>query len=194
MAEIIELGKRKFRTIENSTVEHDFTAIQLLGKAGLDAAAKREDESYDDFAVRLMSQIISSGHAFDLVSAFIIPEELADHDWTPKIGVDTAAFIRKLSAQEDKVQIRQLVVTLLAGFSQAGMLSFAASTDASPAAAPRPAVEATTSTGSLPGAISSERSPGQIQPLTWAWLAALSRRLFTRTRTPSAATRGTSTK
>jgi hypothetical protein len=132
MAEIIELGKRKFRAIEVSTLEHDFTVMQLLAKAGLDAAAQQEGESYDDFAVRLMSQAIGSGHAFDLIGAFIIPEGTSDLDWNPQTGIDTAGFVRKLTAQEDKLQIRQLVVTLLAGFSQAGLLSFAASTNASP--------------------------------------------------------------
>ena len=132
MAESIELGKRKFRAIEVSTLEHDFTVMQLLAKAGLDAAAQQEGESYDDFAVRVMSEAIGSGNAFDLIGAFIIPEGTSDLDWTPRTGIDTAHFVRKLTAQEDKLQIRQLVVTLLAGFSQAGLLSFAASTNASP--------------------------------------------------------------
>ena len=64
----------------------------------------------DDFAVRLMSQAIGSGHACDLIGAFIIPESTSDLDWNPQTGIDTARFVRKLTAPEDKLQIRQLVV------------------------------------------------------------------------------------
>jgi hypothetical protein len=184
MAEIIELGTRKFRAIENSTVEHDFTVMQLLGKAGLDTAAQQKDESYDDFAVRLMSQVIGSGLAFDLIGAFIIPADQADEEWVPQLGVETAGFVRKLTAQEDKLQIRQLVVTLLAGFSQAGLLSFTVSHDASTNEPEAPRPQSTPISSSL-GAISSALSPVPILPGTWQWLGAHLKRLFTRTSTRS---------
>jgi hypothetical protein len=185
MAEIIELGGRKFRAIINSTVEHDFTVMQLLAKAGLDAAAQQEGESYDDFAVRLMSQVIGSGQAFDLIGAFIVPDAIADPEWVPQTGIDTAAFARKLTAPDDKLQIRQLVVTLLAGFSQAGLLSFAVSRDASTeeTAAPRP--RTTSSIDSTLGVISSGLLQAPIPPGTWQWLGALLKRLFTRSWTRS---------
>jgi len=192
MAEIIELGKRKFRAIENSTVEHDFTVMQLLAKAGLDSAAQQQGESYDDFAVRLLSQIIGSDHAFDLIGAFIIPEGTPDQDWIPQTGIDTARFVQKLIAHEDKLQIRQLVVTLLVGFCQAGLLSFAASQNASTeeTAAPRPAAPTAPISSTL-GVISSGLSPVPIHPGTWRWLGALLTRLFTRTSTRSEKKRAT---
>jgi hypothetical protein len=185
MAEIIELGGRKFRAIINSTVEHDFTVMQLLAQAGLDGAAQQEGESYDDFAVRLVSQVISSGHASDLVGTFIIPEDIADPEWIPLTGVATASFVRKLTAPDDKLQIRQLVVTLLAGFCQAGLFSFAVSHDASTeeTATPRPA--ATSSIDSALGVISSGLLQAPIPPGTWHWLAAHLKRLFTRSWTRS---------
>ena len=192
MAEIIELGTRKFRAITNSTVEHDFTVMQVLAKAGLDTVAQQEGESFDDFAVRLLSTVISSGYAFDLIGAFIVPEETAELDWTPQLSIDTARFVRKLTDPEDKLKIRQLVVILLAGFSQAGLLSFAASRSASTeeTAAPRP-VETMQSTSGVPGEISSEFSQAPIQPGTWRWLGALLKKLYTRIVTPSAKRRAT---
>jgi hypothetical protein len=191
MAKIIELGRRKFRAIENSTVEHDFTAMQLLAKAGLNTAAQHEGESYDDFAVRLLSQVISSGHACDLIGAFIIPENLTDQEWVPQTGIDTAAFVQKLTAQDDKRQIREIVVNLLAGFSQAGLLSFAVSHDVSnpEPAAPRPLE---TPISSTLGAISSGLSQVPIHPGTFRWLGALLKRLFMRTSTRSARRRAVS--
>lgn len=197
---IIELGGRQFRAIENSTVEHDFTVMQLLSEAGLNVASQREGESYEDFAMRLLSQVIRSGQAFELIGTFIMEADCPDEDWTPESGRQIAKFISKLTAQDDKLQIRQLSITLLAGFAEAGLFSFTSSSAVSTdePAAPRPEApqqqppSMNNSTTRLPpGASSSARSPAPIRPGTVPWLAALWRRLFGRTATRSAATRAT---
>jgi hypothetical protein len=176
---IIELGGRKFRAIENSTIEHDLTVMQLLGEVGLDSATQQEGESYDDFAVRVLSLVIASGKAFELIGTFLIKAEEADEDWTPESGRNIGRFVSKLCAQEDKLQIRQLVVTLLVGFSQAGLLSYAVSPASSTedTVAARPIAR----TGSRPGASSSARSEASIQPGMWRSAAALWRKVFPRT-------------
>lgn len=192
MAQIIELGGRKFHSIEQSTIEHDLTVMRMLAEVGLDKAAQREGESYDDFAVRLLSQVIASNKAFDLIGGFIMEADCQDADWTPESGKAVAKFVSKLTSQDDKLQIRQLVVSLLVGFSQAGLLSFAASptssTEEEETAAARPAT-----TLSTPGAISSVNSAGSIQPGMWRSAGALWRKAFGVIRSSSAAKRARTT-
>jgi hypothetical protein len=195
MAEIIELGGRKFRAIENSTIEHDLTAMRMLAEAGLDKVAQRAGESYDDFAVRVLSQVISSGKAFDLIGTFIIDAEKPDSEWTPESAQKIARGISKLTSPSDKLQVRNLVVTLLVGFSQAGLLSFATSRTSSTeeAVAARPEENPKPWIDLPPGVSLSAVSETSIQPGIWRSAGAHLRKVFSHIRNTSKKEQGTST-
>jgi len=195
MAEIIELGTRKFRAIEASTVEHDFTIIQLLAESGLDKVSKGAEESPSDYSMRILRSVMVSGKAFELLGAFLIPVGTPDLEWTPELGIATRQFVSKLTDPADKVTVRDAVAQMLFIFSMAGLFSWTDSPESSSeeAATPRPATQIS-ETRSARGAISSGPSPAWIRPGTWRWLAALLRRLSTRTRKVSSATRATSTR
>jgi len=194
MAEIIELGGKGFRAIENRTVELDFTIMQLLVQCGLDKVSQAEGEGAEDFAMRIFSSVMASGKSFDLLGAFLIPAEIPDLDWTPDLGLTTRQFIAKIADPADKLLVRNALVTMLLSFSMAGLFSWADSRKSSSAetAADRPSKAS--ETPSAPGAASSAHSPVTIRPGTWRWLGAHFLKLFWRTRSGSSKTPATSTK
>jgi hypothetical protein len=116
----IPLGSRKFRAIQESTVEHDLAIRALLREAGL-VLAKREGESDDDFVVRMIGQMAASRKDADFAAAFLVPDELEDGDWNPEVAAMTLEFINKLTAQADKLVLRSLTTQLLSGFINAGL-------------------------------------------------------------------------
>jgi hypothetical protein len=119
----ITLGGRHFRPIQRSTVEHDIEVRALMHDAGFDMLAKRKEESADDFVVRMLGQMAASRKDADFAAALLVPDELADTEWTPEVAGITAAFIKHLTAQEDKLVLRSLTIATLSGFISAGLVS-----------------------------------------------------------------------
>jgi hypothetical protein len=115
------VGGREFRALQTSTLEHDFWTMRHLREAGLDQLRRNPDETAEDFAVRLLHEIIASGKAFLLVGAFLIPANMQDADWTPEVGASSAAFFGSLTGTRDKQIIQAIVVTLLTSFFQLGL-------------------------------------------------------------------------
>jgi hypothetical protein len=194
MAEIIELGGKSFRAIDVSTVEHDFSIMQLLVECKLDKVSKAKGEGAEDFAMRILSSVMASGKAFDLLGAFLIPAEIPDLDWTPDLGLTTRQFLAKIADPADKLHVRNAIVTMLLSFSMAGLFSWADSRESSSEEAvadrPSPASETT----SIPGASSSAPSRATIRPGTLRWLGAHFQRLFWLTRSGSSKRQSTNTK
>jgi hypothetical protein len=193
MAQIIELGGKSYRAIEVSTVEHDFTVMQLLVETGLDKVSKAEGESADDFAIRVLRTVMASGKSFDLLGAFLIPADIPDLDWTPELGVVTRQFVSKIADPAEKLLVRNALVTMLLSFSEAGLFSWTDSRESSSEEEVAARLQTTTEKLSGPGANSSEPSP-VIRPGTWRWLGAHCKRLFWRTRTGSVKAPATITK
>jgi hypothetical protein len=184
MAQIIELGGKSYRAIEVSTVEHDFTVMQLLVETGLDKVSKAEGESADDFAIRVLRTVMASGKSFDLLGAFLIPADIPDLDWTPELGVVTRQFVSRIADPAEKLLVRNALVTMLLSFSEAGLFSWTDSRESSSEEEVAARLQTTTEKLSGPGANLSEPSP-VIRPGTWRWLGAHCKRLFWRTRTGS---------
>jgi hypothetical protein len=194
MAQIIELGGKSYRAIEVSTVEHDFTVMQLLVECGLDKVSKTDEESADDFAIRILRMVMASGKSFNLLGAFLIPAETPDLEWTPELGLTTRQFVSKIADPAEKLLVRNALVTMLLSFSEAGLFSWTDSRESSSEEEAAVRLQTTTSEKpSGPGANSSAPSP-VIRPGTWRWLGAHCKRLFWRTRTGSVKAPATITK
>ena len=129
----LEIGGQKWRAVKRSTIEHDFWMMKHIHEAGLDAVRLRPGEKPDEFAVRLLHEIISSGKAFILLGGMLLPETIPDEHWTPERAEQTAAFLRGLSADEDKAAIKSSVIWLLTGFLETGLRSYVDSATASTA-------------------------------------------------------------
>jgi hypothetical protein len=122
MAERHLLGGRTFIPITESTVEHDLYFHGLAGQAGL-RFEKHEHESAGDFAERLLEETIQSGKALELLGCLVVPEETGLEGWSPEEARETAAFIGKLTGEEDKALVRALILSLLMDFFRCGLAS-----------------------------------------------------------------------
>jgi len=121
--EKIRIGDRTFVPVNNSTIEHDFWLMAHIRGAGLDRIAIGEGEAPDDFAVRLLGEVIDSGRIFPILGGLFLPEKIDSFDWTPQVAEETAAFLKKISDPHDKLEIQKQVISLLLSFFQSGLVS-----------------------------------------------------------------------
>jgi hypothetical protein len=70
----------------------------------------------------MLGQMAASRKDADFAAALLVPSELEDVDWDPEVATMTATFIKKLTAQSDKLVLRSLTIELLGGFINAGLL------------------------------------------------------------------------
>jgi hypothetical protein len=117
----LEIGGHKWHAVKRSTIEHDFWLMKHIREAGLDSVRIRKDEKPEDFAVRLLHEVISSGNAFTLLGGFLLPEGVSDEQWSPEQAGQTASFMRGLAADEDKAAVKSAIISLLTGFLEAGL-------------------------------------------------------------------------
>jgi hypothetical protein len=137
----MEIGGQKWRAVKRSTIEHDFWLMKHIREAGLNAVHLRPGEKPEDFAVRLLHEVIGSGKAFTLLGGMLLPDGVPDEHWTPERAEQTAAFMRGLAADEDKAAVKSAIISLLTGFFEAGLASSDTSDTASvsqPASEPQP--------------------------------------------------------
>jgi hypothetical protein len=122
MEEIHVLGGRPFVALTETTVEHDLYFHGLAGRAGL-RFEKWEEESAEEFAGRILEEVIQSGQTLDLLGCLLVPKEIGVEGWSPEEGRKTAAFIGQLRGDEDKARVRALILSLLIGFFGCGLAS-----------------------------------------------------------------------
>ena len=121
--ERIKIGGRMFVPVKNSTIEHDFWLMAHIRGAGLDRIAIEEGEPPEDFAVRLLGEVINSGRIFPILGGLFLPEKISSVDWTPEVAEETASFLKKISDPQDKLEIQRQVISLLISFFQTGLAS-----------------------------------------------------------------------
>ena len=121
--EKIRIGGRTFVPVSNSTIEHDFWLMAHIRGAGLNRIAIGEGEAPEDFAVRMLSEVISSGRIFPILGGLFLPEKISSLNWTPEVADETAAFLKRISDPDDKGLIQQQVISLLLSFFQSGLAS-----------------------------------------------------------------------
>jgi hypothetical protein len=129
----LEIGGQKWRAVKHSTIEHDFWLMKHIREAGLDAVGLRPGEKPEEFAVRLLHEVIGSGKAFTLLGGFLLPDGVPDDQWSPERAEQTAALMRGLAADEDKTAVKSAIISLLTGFLEAGLRSYVDSGTASTA-------------------------------------------------------------
>ena len=158
--ETYELGGRRFVSVGESTVEHDDWFMVRLEKAGLVEVMMGEHEKADDFAVRVLRDVLRSGCTNELIGSLIIPEGNTGLDWTPAMATETANFIGALHTPEDKAVRRELVTSLLIHFFANGLVSLVRSRGSSGTLDQPERIEPDEPTAMDGGANSSAPSPG----------------------------------
>jgi len=121
MGEVHTLGGHTFEVIGESTVEHDLRFMGLVRLAGLDLPSMKEGETPAEFALRLLGEILASGHALSMLGCLLVPEGTASEDWTPDLERETAGFLGRLVQAEDKEKVNRLVISLLVDFFESGL-------------------------------------------------------------------------
>lgn len=129
MSERHVLGGRAFLAIGESTIEQDLHFLALVKKAKIDQVVMRPGESAESYARRLLEATVESGTILDLLGCLLVPEDAAPRDrdpgevWTLEMGEETARFLGRLRAPEDKATLRGLVLSLLVSFFEHGIVS-----------------------------------------------------------------------
>ena len=122
---VIELGGRRFKRLECSTVKHDFWLMSQVREAGLDqvriASKKRED--VEAAMEALLDRVILGGYALRLLGGLLLPEGMDPREWTPEVAAGITAHLELLTDPDEKSQIRPLVASMLAGFFASGLAS-----------------------------------------------------------------------
>ncbi len=116
-----KIGGFEWRAVKRSTIEHQFFTMKVLLEAGLGNPRKAPTETPEDFATRLLNQLILSGQAFLLLGCLLIPEHKKDADWSPEMANETATLIKALSDDEDITAVKQALIGALISFFKAGL-------------------------------------------------------------------------
>ncbi len=116
-----EIGGRKWRAVERSTLRHDNYMIRHILEGGLDKLRHKDDESLEDFAMRMLHAVLASGKMFDLLGGMLLPENVPDEKWTEAQAGETAEFLGNVTEEHDKTAVQEALMPLLLSFFAAGM-------------------------------------------------------------------------
>lgn len=117
----LTLAGRHYRTIQHSTIEHDYTTLDRFNAAGLAVIDMPEGSTPEQFVSELVSRAVRSGQLFPLLSCLLIPSDLPDTDWTPTVAAATEAHLRTLTDPTDKQALHGQVAGMFATFFQTGL-------------------------------------------------------------------------
>lgn len=154
---MLKLGGREFDVITSGTIEWDVALLNLCQGCGLADITMHAGEDAEGLALRVFRMLMSSGHVFEILGCVLIPTGVSPLDWTPATMAETAKFIRRLSSDEDKAEIKSQITSLVAGFFRQGLLSvrisptFSTLVDKATTEAARPNLEASSTQSSASG-------------------------------------------
>jgi hypothetical protein len=121
MTQTITIAGREFKGAKNSTMEHDVFVQGMIARAGLDRLEMKPGETSEDFALRIFRKAAVESDVFLLLGSLLFPADLEPANWNPHVAAETAQFLRKLTADEDKKIVRGQIIGALMGFFQSGL-------------------------------------------------------------------------
>ena len=120
--QIITIAGKAFKAVTDSTLEHDMWTLQQLQRSGIDTIVMEEGESADNFAQRMLIQLLTNGTIFDLLGGLLMPASLKGADWTPEIAAESAKLFARTTGDE-KILVRKQIAGAMESFLAAGLLS-----------------------------------------------------------------------
>lgn len=161
MSDLI-LGGHLYRVVSerDTTLRHYQVQVAALAAGGVDTCLPEQGEDAAAYEARLMQRIVQGGKVVELASAFLLPADVGDADWTPDLHAVIRERLGNLrDGERDKVYRLALEVTfgffLRASRSLATSLSFTpapGSSEASGDAAASITASGPESSGSSPAA------------------------------------------
>lgn len=130
-AQTFWFGGKPFVVITEGTAERDHYVTRLAGRAGLREVEIGKGELPEDFAQRLLYELVDSGVIFDVLGGLLIPRHIDPWAWTPQLASDTADYFRHLHSPEDKAALNVHILSFLEDFFARGMGSLVSSPTAS---------------------------------------------------------------
>lgn len=125
MSAIVELGGKRFKRVEGSTVKHDFWLMAKVREAGVDKVQilSKKPEHIEQVIDTMIDRVIVDGHALTLLSGLLIPADLDPRQWTPEVSAETEEHLGQLTDVQDKTKIKPLIASMLSGFFMTGLAS-----------------------------------------------------------------------
>lgn len=155
---------KPFRAITDGTIQWDDATMREIRAARLDSTPMMVGETAERYALRLLDELLLSGRALPLIGCLVIPADIADEDWTPKIAEETSRFVGKCKGKEDREEYRLLLTSAMISFLESGLASLKTLETSSPAGEPEETMaltpEARSAIDSLIGSESGGRSSG----------------------------------
>jgi hypothetical protein len=124
---MVEVGGRKFDAVSKGTMEWDVMLLRLLQGCGLADVTLHQGETAQGLAHRVFRTLLGSGAVFEILGCVLVPAGTDPLKWTPEVMATTAAFLKQLSAPDDKQAINSQIVALVTHFFQTGLLSMSTS-------------------------------------------------------------------
>lgn len=146
----VSIGDRTFVPIQEGTLRQDLRYMELVSQLGLQSLYKRPEETAEEYAMRLLGEIVAAGTVLEILGTLLVPAGTDPEKWTPQMAKETAAYFGSLTKPEDKAAVHAQVLTLLLDFFERGMVSLKTSRKSSGAAHPddRPNADAPIATES----------------------------------------------
>lgn len=117
---VITIGGKRFirADLERRTVRQDHFMTGLFKKTGIDRITPTAEEVKDAtlFMVRLHQKIITSGHACEILSGFLIPEGTTEKQWTVATARQVQEVLETADTEEDRLLVSQLAFEVMTGF------------------------------------------------------------------------------
>jgi len=116
-------------------VLHDTFTMRQVRLAGLDSMPMDAGETAEHYARRMLEQMLTSANVLTLLGCFVLPEDVADLDWTPELAEITGRYFGGLHEPEDRVGVQAQLLSVIVPFLQSGLAYLTASAPSSPPAA-----------------------------------------------------------
>lgn len=121
----VRLGGRLFNIVhyEAITVLNEHYIMKLIRSTGLDRVLPLEnaEESDEAYMMRVHAAVVDTLQLPQLLAGYLLPAGKGEEDWTLQMASETAAYIGKLSAPEDKSEIHRLGLLVTFDFFRAGI-------------------------------------------------------------------------
>lgn len=121
----VRLAGRLFNVVryEGITALNEHYIMKLIRATGLDRVLPLESslESDEQYMLRVHAAVVDTLQLPQLLAGYLLPAGKGEEDWTLQMAEETAAFIAKLTATEDKAEIHRLGLSVTFDFFRAGL-------------------------------------------------------------------------
>lgn len=124
---VVTIGGKRFThaDLAKRSVRMDHFMTAVFRKTGVDKITPTSEEATDpaQFLMRMQGKLIASGHACEVLSAFLLPEGLDQKDWRVETARQVQEHLESANTEEDRMAVNQLAFEAMTGFFRRGLVS-----------------------------------------------------------------------